>query len=61
MKGNKQKQVISTQRRLLFNGTSYYLCLPKSWVRQQSLKKGDYIPIVGNAAVLKIIPCQEMP
>ena len=59
MKKIEAKRVITTQRKLLFNGTSYYLCLPKRWVKKVGLEKGDYVPIVGDG-ILKIVPVQEI-
>jgi antitoxin component of MazEF toxin-antitoxin module len=45
------------RRKVLTEGPSFYVSLPKVWVKAMNIKKADYMRIVlGNDGTLKIKP-----
>jgi hypothetical protein len=46
---------IVKKRKLVGLGDSLYLCVPKQFTRQHSLKKGDVMALVVGNEVLKVV------
>ena len=55
----KVEGLITTNRRVLKNGKSLYICLPKDFVKKHDIQPGEPLPIVANS-ILKIIPTKEI-
>ena len=50
---------MATTRKIIQIGNSFGITIPKEWLDQHHLVKGDMVPIVANN-ILKVVPISEI-
>ena len=57
-KTEKLRDPIVKLRKVIYTGKSYYICIPKAFIKRHGIKKGEKLPVLANH-IMKVIPMKE--
>jgi hypothetical protein len=58
MQNEERKSPIVKLRRVIRNGSSFYISIPPEFIQLHGIKKGDRLPVLAGH-IMKVVPMNE--